>query len=298
MPLLRPGLVAAWLLIFIASVRELGVSIFLMGPNSKVIAPAIVNSWLTSSSELSAAMALLQTAMVFIAVAILFSRGAPRGAGRARDDRARVSRSPIWSCATATSPRWTASASTSRRGELVTLLGPSGCGKTTTLARDRRPGTPCGGTIRLNGDAVYSARRTPQRAGREARRVDGVPVLRDLAAHDGVRQCRLRAARAQAAARRGGQPERRARAGPGADAGFRRSPARPSCPAVSSSAWRWRAPSRSRRRGAVRRAAVQPRRQAARRDARGTARAAAPAGYHRRSTSRTTRRRRWRSPTG
>lgn len=72
LPLLRPGLVAAWLLMFIASVRELGVSIFLMGPHSKVIAPAIVNSWLSSSSELSAAMALLQTAMVFIAVAILF----------------------------------------------------------------------------------------------------------------------------------------------------------------------------------------------------------------------------------
>jgi iron(III) transport system permease protein len=73
LPLLRPGMVAAWLLIFIASVRELGVSIFLMGPNSKVIAPAIVNSWLSSSSELSAAMALIQTATVFIAVAIMFS---------------------------------------------------------------------------------------------------------------------------------------------------------------------------------------------------------------------------------
>ena len=72
LPLLRPGLVAAWLLIFIASVRDLGVSVFLMGPNSKVVAPAIVNSWLSSSSELSAAMALLQTVMVFIAVAILF----------------------------------------------------------------------------------------------------------------------------------------------------------------------------------------------------------------------------------
>jgi iron(III) transport system permease protein len=73
LPLLRPGLVAAWLLIFIASVRELGVSIFLMGPNSKVIAPAIVNSWLSSSSELSAAMALIQTATVFAAVALMFS---------------------------------------------------------------------------------------------------------------------------------------------------------------------------------------------------------------------------------
>jgi iron(III) transport system permease protein len=81
LPLLRPGMVAAWLLIFIAGVRELGVSVFLMGPNAKVIAPSIVNSWLSSSSELSAAMALLQTATVFIAVAILFAvaRSVSRG---------------------------------------------------------------------------------------------------------------------------------------------------------------------------------------------------------------------------
>ena len=65
--------ISSMVLIFIASVRELGVSIFLMGPNSKVIAPAIVNSWLSSSSELSAAMALIQTATVFVAVAVLFS---------------------------------------------------------------------------------------------------------------------------------------------------------------------------------------------------------------------------------
>jgi iron(III) transport system permease protein len=72
LPLMKPGLIAAWLLIFIASVRELGVSVFLMGPNSKVIAPSIVSSWLSASSELSAAMALLQTVMVFVAVAIMF----------------------------------------------------------------------------------------------------------------------------------------------------------------------------------------------------------------------------------
>jgi iron(III) transport system permease protein len=81
LPLLRPGMVAAWLLIFIAGVRELGVSVFLMGPNAKVIAPSIVNSWLSSSSELSAAMALLQTVTVFIAVALLFAvaRSVSRG---------------------------------------------------------------------------------------------------------------------------------------------------------------------------------------------------------------------------
>ncbi len=70
MPLLRPGLLAAWLLLFIASVRELGASILLMGPDSKVITPAIVESWFASSSELTAAMALMQTAVVAIALAI------------------------------------------------------------------------------------------------------------------------------------------------------------------------------------------------------------------------------------
>ncbi|HWD59176.1 MAG TPA: iron ABC transporter permease [Stellaceae bacterium] len=70
-PLLRPGIIAAWLLVFIASVRELGVSIFLVGPNAKVIAPSIISSWLSSSSELSAALALIQTAAVFVALIVL-----------------------------------------------------------------------------------------------------------------------------------------------------------------------------------------------------------------------------------
>ena len=73
LPLLRPGIAAAWLLIFIASIRELGASVFLMGPRSKVISPAIINAWLSSSSELSAAMAVILTATVFAAVIVLFA---------------------------------------------------------------------------------------------------------------------------------------------------------------------------------------------------------------------------------
>ena len=73
MPLLRPGLVAAWLLLFIASVRELGASILLMGPNSKVITPAIVESWFATSAELTAAMALIQTLVVALAMAVFLS---------------------------------------------------------------------------------------------------------------------------------------------------------------------------------------------------------------------------------
>ena len=70
MPLLRPGLLAAWMLLFIASVRELGASILLMGPHSQVLTPAIVDAWFGSSSELTAAMALIQTAVVGLAVAL------------------------------------------------------------------------------------------------------------------------------------------------------------------------------------------------------------------------------------
>jgi len=80
LPLLRPGIIAAWLLLFIASVRELGVSIFLVGPNAKVIAPAIVSAWISSSTELSAALALIQSAAVFIALVVLF-RAARRYTG-------------------------------------------------------------------------------------------------------------------------------------------------------------------------------------------------------------------------
>ncbi len=71
MPLLRPGLAAAWLLLFVASVRELGASILLMGPNSKVITPAIVESWFASSAEVTAAMALMQTVVIAAAILVL-----------------------------------------------------------------------------------------------------------------------------------------------------------------------------------------------------------------------------------
>ena len=73
MPLLRPGLLAAWLLIFVASVRELGASILLMGPNSKVLTPAIVEAWFSSSSELTAAMALIQTTVVGLAMLLFYA---------------------------------------------------------------------------------------------------------------------------------------------------------------------------------------------------------------------------------
>ncbi len=66
-------LFAAWLLIFVASVRELGASILLMGPDSKVLTPAIVEAFFSSSSELTAAMALIQTAFVGVAMLVFLA---------------------------------------------------------------------------------------------------------------------------------------------------------------------------------------------------------------------------------
>jgi iron(III) transport system permease protein len=67
-PLLRPGLLAAWMLLFIASVRELGASILLMGPHSQVLTPA---------------MALIQTFVLGMVVALfmLITRRASRQGG-------------------------------------------------------------------------------------------------------------------------------------------------------------------------------------------------------------------------
>jgi iron(III) transport system permease protein len=80
LPLLRPGILAAWLLIFMACVRELGTSVFLMGPDARVIAPSIVAAFASSGTELTAAMALIQTATVVLALVILFrlTRGVTR----------------------------------------------------------------------------------------------------------------------------------------------------------------------------------------------------------------------------
>jgi iron(III) transport system permease protein len=83
LPLLRPGVLAAWMLLFIASVRELGASILLMGPHSQVLTPAIVDAWFSSSSELTSAMALIQTVVVGVVMAlfVLVTRRAARQGG-------------------------------------------------------------------------------------------------------------------------------------------------------------------------------------------------------------------------
>ena len=82
-PLIKKSLAGAWLLVFIPATRELSSAIFLVGPNAQVIAPSIASAWLSSSTELSTALAIIQTSAVFVALAILF-RATRRFSGELR----------------------------------------------------------------------------------------------------------------------------------------------------------------------------------------------------------------------
>ena len=98
-------------------------------------------------------------------------------------------------------------------GEHLSLLGPSGCGKSTTLRCIAGLEEPISGEIVIDGKTVFSSERKDEYSTAKALARHGVPVLRDLAAHDGVRECRLRPARegVPAAKRRGRRPSERSR---------------------------------------------------------------------------------------
>ncbi len=157
-------------------------------------------------------------------------------------------------------------------GEFVVIVGPSGCGKSTLLRM-------VAGLERISSGeiAIGDARRQRARA-QGPRHRDGVPELRALPAHDGAREHGLRAqdpphgARRHRGARQAGGRDPRARPVPrpqAARALRRPAPARRDGPR-----------DRARAGGVpVRRAAVEPRRQAARADARRAAGAAPAAGH-------------------
>ena len=171
-------------------------------------------------------------------------------------------------------------------GEFFVLLGPSGSGKTTTLRILAGLESVSAGRVLMDGADV-----TDQGA-RRARRRDGVPELRALPAHDGGAEHRLPAEDGRHRARR----DRRARSPtPPRKVGIGHLLQRTPGQLSGGQQQRVRAGARDRAPAApvpARRAAVQPRRQAAPRDAARAAAAAALARRRPRSTSRTTRKRR------
>jgi iron(III) transport system permease protein len=76
-PLLSPALISAWIFIFLICSKELVVAVLLAGPNSQVIAVAMLDLWVNGQGGELAAFGLLWTAvMVMMAVGFfLFARG-------------------------------------------------------------------------------------------------------------------------------------------------------------------------------------------------------------------------------
>jgi iron(III) transport system permease protein len=71
LPLLRPGIMAAWVLIFIVSIREVGASILLISARTKVIGPAIIESWEATGTQLTSALAIVQSIMIFAVLLVV-----------------------------------------------------------------------------------------------------------------------------------------------------------------------------------------------------------------------------------
>ena len=71
LPLLRPGIMAAWVLIFIVSIREVGASILLISARTKVIGPAIIESWEATGTQLTSALAIVQSLMIFAVLLVV-----------------------------------------------------------------------------------------------------------------------------------------------------------------------------------------------------------------------------------
>ena len=93
-------------------------------------------------------------------------------------------------------------------GEFLSLLGPSGCGKTTTLRCIAGFERPDSGRITFDGEPLTDLERGVFVPPNRARLRHGVSVLCGVAAHDGVRECRLSA---EGGGRHGGASEIRDR---------------------------------------------------------------------------------------
>src|SRR5690606_22817884 len=68
LPLLRPGIIGAWTLLFIIFVRELSVSIFLSSPGNEVLSVIIYNRWLEGDWGVMSALSCRQILIVGVIV--------------------------------------------------------------------------------------------------------------------------------------------------------------------------------------------------------------------------------------
>ncbi len=70
-PLLGAGLLSTWALLFMVSVREVSASVFLAGPESQVLGPAILSFWDSGGMPRVSALAIIQAIIVLLALFVV-----------------------------------------------------------------------------------------------------------------------------------------------------------------------------------------------------------------------------------
>jgi iron(III) transport system permease protein len=78
LPLIRPGLFAGWVLVFVPTIQELSASILLFSSSSITLAVAVYNLYETGHSERVAALAMVNVAIIGAAIMIAAKFGAGR----------------------------------------------------------------------------------------------------------------------------------------------------------------------------------------------------------------------------
>ena len=75
LPLIRYGMLASWLLIFLIFVREYSTGIYLLGPGTEVIGSLLVSLWGTGAIDLVSALSVVNVVMIGIGLAIAVRLG-------------------------------------------------------------------------------------------------------------------------------------------------------------------------------------------------------------------------------
>jgi iron(III) transport system permease protein len=75
LPLIRAGMLASWLLIFLIFVREYSTGIYLLGPGTEVIGSLLVSLWGTGAIDLVSALSVVNVVMIGVGLFIAIRLG-------------------------------------------------------------------------------------------------------------------------------------------------------------------------------------------------------------------------------
>jgi hypothetical protein len=75
LPLIRTGMLASWLLIFLIFVREYSTGIYLLGPGTEVIGSLLVSLWGTGAIDLVSALSVVNVVMIGVGLLLAIRLG-------------------------------------------------------------------------------------------------------------------------------------------------------------------------------------------------------------------------------